>query len=394
MTGDGVQDSLVSHLVSQFTLPLAGITVLDLTRAVSGPFCTMNLGDLGARIIKIEEQGSGDECRRWGPPFVGPDSAYFLGINRNKESVTLDLKAEAGREALLKLCARVDVVIENFRPGVMKRLGADYASLGREDLIYVSISGFGQTGPNQTKAGYDIMVQAMSGLMAVSAYPDGPPVKSGFPVADIVTSFYASQAILASLFARTRTGKGRYIEIALLEAMLGVMCSVTSSWLLTRTETKPMGAMQTSIVPYQIFRCSDGMMVIGAPNERLWHGVCRTLGLEHLVADLRFARNELRVKNRGELIPILEAVLIQQPRGHWMAALEAEQVPCGPVLSTSELLESSGYRERGAIVPMADSERGDVEVLRNPMRFSDVELPLAPAPRLGQHTAKVLAELE
>ena len=354
----------------------------------------MNLGDLGARIIKIEDQGAGDECRRWGPPFVGPDSAYFLGINRNKESVTLDLKSAAGKEALMKLCAKADVVIENFRPGVMKRLGVDYQSLGREDLIYVSISGFGQTGPNSSKAGYDIMVQAMSGLMAVSAYPDGPPVKSGFPVADIVTSFYASQAILASLFARTRTGKGRYIEIALLEAMLGVMCSVTSSWLLTRTETKPMGAMQASIVPYQIFRCADGMMVIGAPNERLWHGVCRTLGLEHLANNARFESNELRVKNRDELIPMLEAVLIHEPRAHWMAAFESEQVPCGPVLSTSGILESPDLRERGAIVPMAVPERGTEEVLRSPMRFSDVELRLEPAPRLGQHTAKVLEELE
>lgn len=379
--------------MNQSALPLEGILVVDLTRAVSGPFCTMNLGDLGARIIKIEDTGTGDECRRWGPPFVGPDSAYFLGINRNKESVTLDLKSEEGKQALLKLCAKADVVIENFRPGVMRRLGADFASLGREDLIYVSISGFGQTGPDSSKAGYDIMVQAMSGLMAVSAYPDGPPVKSGFPVADIVTSFYASQAILASLFARTRTGKGRYIEIALLEALLGVMCSVTSSWLLTHTETKPMGAMQTSIVPYQIFRCADGMMVIGAPNERLWQGVCRTLGLEHLIHDPLYLSNELRVKNRDSLIPCLEAVLIAQPRQHWMSALEREQVPCGPVLSTSEVLESPGVRQRGAIVPMQDAERGDQEVMRNPMRFSDVELRLDPPPRLGQHTAKVLQEL-
>ena len=354
----------------------------------------MNLGDLGARVIKIEEPGAGDECRNWGPPFVGPDSAYFLGINRNKESVALDLKSEEGKRALLRLCAKADVVIENFRPGVMKRLGADYESIGREDLIYVSISGFGQTGPNREKAGYDIMVQAMSGLMAVSAYPDGPPVKSGFPVADIVTSFYASQAILASLFARTRTGKGRYIEIALLEALLGVMCSVTSSWLMTHTETGPMGAMQTSIVPYQIFRCADGMMVIGAPNERLWQGVCRTLGLDQLIHDPRFLRNELRVQNRDALIPLLEAVLAQQPRKYWMSALESEQVPCGPVLSTSEILESPAIRERGAIVPMQDPARGEAEVLRNPMRFSDTELRLDPPPSLGQHTAQVLRELD
>lgn len=369
-------------------LPLEGILVVDMTRAVSGPFCTMNLGDLGARIVKIEEPGSGDECRKWGPPFVGEDSAYFLGINRNKESVTLDLKKPEGRSALLRLCAKADVVIENFRPGVMKKLGADYESLGRADLIYVSISGFGQTGPNRAKPGYDIMVQAMSGLMAVSAYPDGPPVKCGFPVADIVTSFYAGQAILASLFARGRDGKGRYIEIALLEAMLGVMCSVTSSWLIAHTGTKPMGAMQTSIVPYQIFRCADGMMVIGAPNERLWQALCRALKLDALIEDTRFVKNELRVEHRAELIPLIEAELIRQPRRHWMSVLEGEQVPCGPVLSTGEILESPAIRERGAITKI-----GGTEVLRNPMRFANTELRLDPPPKLGEHTSKVLEEL-
>jgi crotonobetainyl-CoA:carnitine CoA-transferase CaiB-like acyl-CoA transferase len=380
------------------SLPLAGVLVLDLTRAVSGPFCTMNLGDLGARVIKIEEPGAGDECRGWGPPFVGKSSAgktsaYFLGINRNKESVTLDLKSPEGKSALRKLCAKADVVIENFRPGVMHRLGADYASIGREDLIYLSISGFGQTGPDRERAGYDILVQAMSGLMAVSAYPDGPPVKSGFPVADIVTSFYASQAILASLYAREKTGKGRYIEIALLEAMLGVMCSVTSSWLLAHQETKPMGAMQASIVPYQIFHCADGMMVIGAPNERLWKALCRTVGREDLTEDPRFLRNELRVKHKDELIPLIEAELIHQPRQHWIEAFEKEQVPCGPVLTTGEILESPKLRARGAVVEMQDPELGTIEALRSPMRFDDVDLRLDPAPALGADTAKVLREL-
>ena len=380
-------------MVQPRALPLAGITVLDLTRAVSGPFCTMNLGDLGARIIKVEDTGAGDECRGWGPPFIGPDSAYFLGINRNKESIALDLKSPEGRRALLQLCAKADVVIENFRAGVMKRLGADYDSLGREDLIYVSISGFGQDGPESGRAGYDILVQAMSGLMTVSAYPDGPPVKCGFPVADIVTSFYASQAILASLFARERDGKGRYVDISLLESLLGVMCSVTSSWLLARKEVKPMGATQGSIVPYQIFRCADALMVIGAPNERLWQGFCRALGREDLIADPRFAKNELRVKHRPELIPIVEAELARQPRAYWIEALEREQVPCGPVLSTPEALQLPVIRERNAILTMHDPVTGPVETLRNPMRFAGMEQRLDPPPRVGEHTAKILAEL-
>jgi formyl-CoA transferase len=188
-------------------LPLTDVLVVDLTRAVAGPFCTMNLGDMGARVIKVEEPGRGDETRHWGPPFIQGESAYYLGINRNKESVALDLKTPDGIRLLRKMCARADVVVENFRPGVTKRLGIDYESLGREDLIYVSISGFGQTGPDQHKAGYDMMIQAMSGLMLVSAYPGGPPVKCGFPVSDILVSLYAGQAIAASLFARTRDGK-------------------------------------------------------------------------------------------------------------------------------------------------------------------------------------------
>jgi crotonobetainyl-CoA:carnitine CoA-transferase CaiB-like acyl-CoA transferase len=370
------------------SLPLHGVLVLDLTRAVSGPFCTMNLGDLGARVIKIEEPGAGDECRGWGPPFIGSTSAYFIGINRNKESVTLDMKSPEGKAALLKLCAKADVIIENFRPGVTQRLGIDYASLNRDDVVYLSISGFGQTGPDRERAGYDILVQAMSGLMAVSAYPDGPPVKCGFPVADIITAFYASQAILASLYAREKTGKGRYIEIALLEAMLGVMCSVTSSWLLAHQDTKPMGAMQASIVPYQIFRCADGMMVIGAPNERLWKSLCRTIGREDLPEDPRFLRNELRVKHRLELIPLIEEKLILEPRQHWIEAFERDQVPCGPVLTTGEILESPKLRARGAVVNV-----DGMEVLRSPMRFDSVDLRLDPAPALGADTERVLQEL-
>jgi crotonobetainyl-CoA:carnitine CoA-transferase CaiB-like acyl-CoA transferase len=373
--------------------PLEGVLVLDLTRAVSGPFCTMNLADLGARVIKVEDTGAGDECRQWGPPFVGPDSAYFLGINRNKESLTLDLKSPEGRRTLLQLCAKADVVIENFRPGVMKRLGADYQSLEREDLIYVSISGFGQDGPDSGRPGYDILVQAMSGLMTVSAYPDGPPVKCGFPVVDIVTSFYASQAILASLFSRERTGKGRYVDISLLESMMGVMCSVTSAWLLAKTETKPMGATQGSIVPYQIFKAADGMMVIGAPNERLWQGFCRALEREELANDPKYARNELRVKHRHELIHTIETELAKHPRQYWLSAFEREQVPCGPVLSTPEILESPVIRQRKAVVPLQDPVSGPVEVLRSPMRFAGLEPRLEPPPRLGEHTAKILQEL-
>ena len=377
-------------------LPLDGILVVDLSRAVAGPFCTMNLGDFGARIIKIEEPGLGDETRHWGPPFVQSESTYWLGINRNKESVALDLKTGEGRAALLRIIAKADVVIENFRPGVTKRLGIDYASLcesqSREDLIYVSISGFGQTGPDRHKAGYDMMIQAMSGLMAVSAYPDGPPVKCGFPVADVITSLYAGQAIAALLFARTRDGKGRFVELALLDGMLAAMCSVTSSWLLAHKEPKPMGAMQANIAPYQIFHCADGMMVVGALNQRLWEGLCAALERPEWLLDPRFRDNGLRVTNREQLAPLVESVLVRETRAHWMEVLERAGVPCGPVWSIGEVLEAPIVRDRGSIIAPEHPQLGRLEMYANPTRIEGTGLRRDPPPLLGEHTERVLSE--
>ena len=386
--------ALVSQTMDQRALPLAGVLVVDLTRAVAGPFCTMNLGDFGARVLKIEEPGCGDETRHWGPPFVQSESTYWLGINRNKESVALDLKSTAGRDALLCIIAQADVVIENFRPGVTERLGIDYASLHREDLIYVSISGFGHSGADRNKAGYDMMIQAMSGLMAVSAYPDGPPVKCGFPVADIITSLYAGQAIAAALFARTRDGRGRYIELALLDGLLAAMCSVTSSWLLAGKEPKPMGAMQANIAPYQIFRCADGMMVVGALNQRLWESMCRALDRIAWLSDARFTENGLRVQHREALAALIEAVLIEQTRAHWIGVFERANVPCGPVWSIGEVLEAPVVRERGSIIAPEHPQLGRLEMFANPTRMADTAFPQEPPPLLGEHTERVLHEFE
>lgn len=373
-------------------LPLEGILIVDLTRAVAGPFCTMNLGDLGARVIKIEEPNTGDETRHWGPPFVQSESTYWLGINRNKESVALDLKSPEGHAALLRMIAKADVLIENFRPGVAERLGLSPEALNRQDLISVSISGFGQTGPGRHLAGYDMMIQAMSGLMTVSAYPGGPPVKCGFPIADVLTSLYAGQAIAAALYARTQDGLGRRIELALLDGLLAAMCSVTSSWLLARKEPAPMGAMQANIAPYQIFRCADGMMVVGALNQRLWEGLCRALGQAAWLADPRFSENSLRVKNREILAPMVEAELIRETRSHWMQALEKEQVPCGPVWSIGEVLESPLVRERGSVIAPEHPQLGRLEIYANPTRIQDTELAKEPPPLLGEHTEAVLRE--
>ncbi len=373
-------------------LPLQGILVVDLTRAVAGPFCTMNLGDLGARVIKIEEPKTGDETRHWGPPFVQSESTYWLGINRNKESVTLDLKSPEGHAALLRILAKADVLIENFRPGVAERLGLSPEALHRPDLISVSISGFGQNGPGRHLAGYDMMIQAMSGLMTVSAYPGGPPVKCGFPIADVLTSLYAGQAIAAALYARTQDGLGRRIELALLDGLLAAMCSVTSSWLLARKEPAPMGAMQANIAPYQIFQCSDGMMVVGALNQRLWEGLCRALNRTDWLTDPRYADNKLRVQNRDTLAPLVEAELVRETRAHWMQVLEKEQVPCGPVWSIGEVLESPLVRERGSVIAPEHPQLGRLEIYANPTRIADTELAQAPPPLLGEHTEAVLRE--
>ncbi|MGH9662231.1 MAG: CaiB/BaiF CoA transferase family protein [Bryobacteraceae bacterium] len=376
-------------------LPLEGILVLDFTRAVAGPFCTMTLGDLGARVIKVEEPDGGDETRRWGPPFVGGESAYFLGINRNKESLALDLKSPEGLEAARMLARRADVVVENFRPGVMSRLGLGYAELAAENagLVYASVSGFGQSGPDRLKPGYDLIMQAMSGLMVVSGWP-GQPAKAGFPVADILTSMFAGQAILAALFSRTRDGRGRYVEVALLEGMLAAMCSVAPSYLLAGVEPPPMGTGQANIVPYQLFDCADGQVMCGAPNDRIWERFCEALERPEWLADERYRGNRARVRHRAELVAAVEETMRARPVAQWLERLESHGVPCGPVLTIGQVLNHPQVVARGVVVETEHPELGRLRMVGSPMRFDGEPPRYSPPPRLGEHTQKIMDGLK
>lgn len=376
-------------------LPLTGVTVLDFTRAVAGPYATMTLGDLGARVIKIEEPGTGDETRGWGPPFVGAEAAYFLGINRNKESVALNLKDPMGRDAVRRIACRADIVIENFRAGVADRLGIGYRELSSENpnLIYASISGFGQSGPDREKPGYDLIVQGMSGLMLASGHPGGPPVKVGFPIADILAGLFTAQAVLAALHARSNGGGGRYVEISLLESLLAAMCSIAPLYLLTGREPQPVGAAQANIVPYQVFRCRDGLIVAGSPNERLWRRFAEALDRPEWIDDQRYRNNESRTRHRAELVGEIERILAREPSTHWLGRFERHGVPCGPVLSIGQLLAQPQVAARASVAEMDHPDLGVLKTVSSPMRFDGAKAAYKPPPRLGEHTNRVLGEI-
>jgi crotonobetainyl-CoA:carnitine CoA-transferase CaiB-like acyl-CoA transferase len=374
--------------------PLEDILVLDFTRAVAGPFCTMMMGDLGARVIKIEEEQAGDETRQWGPPFLDGESTYFLSMNRNKESVAANLKSEEGRRLALSIARRADVVIENFRPGVAARLGIGYAALSALNprLIYASVSGFGQTGPQGDKAGYDLILQAMSGSMHISASPLQQAVKVAFPVADILAALFASNAILAALHARNKSGLGRYIEISLLEGMLCAMSNLATGTLNTGSEPRRVGTAQPNIVPYQLFQCRDASIVLGAPNERLWTKVCQALGHPEWLTDPRFQGNAKRNEHRDELVALMEAVLREGDAAQWIEKLETHEVPCGPVSTLSQALAQPQIAARGTVVETDHAKLGKIRLVANPMRMHDFAPSYRAPAALGEDTARVRAE--
>ena len=289
--------------------PLHGFRVLDLSRVLAGPYCTMVLGDLGADVIKVEPP-DGDETRAWGPPFAGGESAYYLCVNRNKRGMTVNLKTEEGRDIVRKLAGRSDVLVENFRPGTLARFGLDYETLrsGSPGLVYCSISGFGQTGPLRDRPGYDFMIQAMGGLMSFTGEPDGEPMKVGVAVTDITAGLYAVIAILAALQARTVSGEGQYLDISLFDSQLGWLANVASNFLVSGNLPKRYGNAHANIVPYQSFRASDGYFALPVGNDKQFARLCNLIGRPELASDARFATNTARVNHREKLIPLLETV--------------------------------------------------------------------------------------
>ena len=354
----------------------------------------MMLGDLGARVIKVEEEALGDETRQWGPPFLDGESTYFLSMNRNKESLAVNLKSPEGRRLVTSIARRADVVIQNFRPGVAARLGIGYEQLAAVNprLVYVSISGFGDTGPAREKAGYDLILQAMCGLMHVSASPEQGAVKTAFPVADILAALFSSNAILASLFSRTKTGRGRLIEISLLEGMLCAMSNLAAATLNTGHEPARVGTAQPNIVPYQLFHCRDAPIVLGAPNEKLWTRCCEALGHPEWLADPRFQGNARRNENRAALVSLMEAELASDSAAAWIEKLEAHEIPCGPVLTLSQALAQPQVAARAAVAGATHGKLGKIRLVANPMRMNDFAPEYRAPASLGADTDRIRAE--
>ena len=374
--------------------PLHGIRVLDLSRVLAGPYCTMVLGDLGADVIKVESP-EGDETRAWGPPFTGGESAYYLCVNRNKRGIVADFKTAEGRDLLHGLIRRCDVLVENFRPGSLARFALDFESVSaiNPSLIYCSITGFGQTGPLREKPGYDFMIQAMGGIMSVTGEPGGAPMKSGVAVADLFAGQNAVIAILAALQARTHTGKGQHLDISLFDSQLGWLANVASNYLISGNLPKRYGNAHANIVPYQSFQASDGWFVVAVGNDRQFVKMCEVIGKSELVIDERFTTNSARVQNRDALIAILKPVFLTKTVDEWLALI-GDEFPCGPINNLEQVFSMPQVEAREMLIHIQHPTIGELPLVGSPLKFSDtpVEYKLPP-PRLGEHTEEVLKEL-
>ena len=386
---------------------LEGIRVLDLTRVLAGPWATQNLADLGAEVIKVERPGQGDDTRKWGPPFVRdregrdtPDAAYFMAANRGKKSVTLDIAGAEGQEIARRLAAQSDVVVENFKVGDLARYGLDYARLrqGHEGLVYCSITGFGQDGPYRDRPGYDFIIQGLGGLMSVTGERDdlsgGGPQKVGVAVADLFTGMYATSAIVAALFHRERTGEGQHIDLALLDAQVAMLANLSAAYLASGRVPGRMGNAHQAIVPYQVFRAADGFLIVAVGNDGQFARFCEVAGLEALATDPRYATNPARVAHRDELVAVIAGRLATRPAAEWLAALEAAQVPCGPINDLAQVFADPQVLHRGMVATLPHAAAGEVRVVANPVRFSATPARSERAPpRLGEHTDEVLGGL-
>jgi len=378
-------------------LPLDGFRVLDFTRFLAGPYCTMVLADLGADVIKLEQPGSGDDARLYGP-FINGESYSFAQVNRGKRSVCLDLKDPRGAALVKALALRADLVIESFRPGVARRLGLGYEALrnaDRPDLLYCSISGYGQTGPYQDRPGFDIMAQGVSGLMRMTGHPDGRPAKAGIAVNDLAAGMTAVQAVLAAQLVRQRTGQGQYIDISLVDAVLAWTVWEAGAWFGAGTVATPTGTRHRLSAPYQAYRTKDGYVTIGAGSERLWRRTAAALGLPGLLEDPRFGTPASRIAHVAELEDEIERATVTRTTREWTDALDAAGVPAGPVLRYDEALADPQVEAREMIREMEHPLMGRIRALGQPAKYS-VSVPGAyhrPPPWLGQHTAQVLTEL-
>jgi crotonobetainyl-CoA:carnitine CoA-transferase CaiB-like acyl-CoA transferase len=371
--------------------PLNGIRVLDFTRVIAGPFCTMMLGDLGAEIIKIEPPPSGDDARNVGPPFVEGESVYFMSFNRNKKSLVLDLKTPEGKALIHRLAEKADVTVENFRPGTGSKLGIDYPTLKEINprIICCSISAFGHTGPLSNDPGYDITIQAMSGSMSITGEPDRPPVKIGIPLGDTAGGMYAAYAIISALYARERTGRGQAIDIALYDALVAQLSYHAGYCLMAGVIPEPQGTGHPNRVPYQAFKTKDISIIVAIFTEEFWQKFCPLIGKEELIRDPRFKDNAGRVKYRHVLIPILEKVFETKTGDEWLAILKG--IPSAPLNTIDRALSHPQTLARQMVESISHPQCGDISVLGNPVKLSDMRaFSFKPPPLLGQHTEEIL----
>ena len=392
--------------MSQRPAPLTGIRVLDLTRVLAGPWCTQNLADLGAEVIKIERPGSGDDTRAWGPPYLkdeaGNDTseaAYYLSANRNKLSVALDIASPRGAELVRELALQSDILVENFKVGGLSKYGLDYDSLKEINprLIYCSITGFGQTGPYASRPGYDFMIQGMGGLMSITGerddLPGGGPQKAGVAVADLMTGMYSTVGILAALHERSRSGVGQHIDMALLDCQVAMLANQNLNFMTSGSAPKRAGNAHQNLVPYQVFAASDGHLIVAVGNDSQFRNYCGAIGLPELSADPRFSTNPQRVKNREELVPLLAERMATGGRDHWLAALEGVGVPAGPINTLDQVYEDPHVLARGMKRELPHPAAGKVPMAASPLKFSGSPVEYRrPPPMLGEHTGQVLSE--
>lgn len=376
---------------------LSGIRVLDFTRVVSGPYCTQLLSDLGAEVVKIERPGSGDDSRAFGPPFVKGESAYFLSLNRGKKSVVIDLATESGRDTARRLARKSDVVVENYRIGYMASVGLDYKTLAADNdrLVYCSMTAFGETGPYKDRAGYDVMVSALGGMMGLTGMPGGPPVKTGVALLDVATGLHAATAICAALYERERSGQGQRIELSLLGVQLSTLINAASVYLVGGEVMGPQGNTHVSIVPYGAFRAADGHVVIGAANDSMFARLCAVLGVPELAHDVRFVTNAKRVGHRQELESLIGEKLVGATVAEWVDRIAAAGVAVAPVNTIREVFSDPQVVASGQVAKFEHSTLGEIELVGSPIHMDRTPARHQGAPPiLGEHTQEILAELD
>ena len=377
-------------------MPLEGVKVLDLTQIMAGPYCTMMLADMGADVVKVEKPNGGDDTRRMGPPFIEGESAAFLGINRNKRSIVIDLRSDPGRELAQRMARQSDILVQNFRPGALERMGLGYEQVREINpaIVYCTISGFGATGPYARRGGFDLVTQGMSGLMSVTGHTDGPPVKVGVPICDLNAGMFGAIGILTAYINRLRTGQGQHVDTSLLEGGIAYTFWESAMYFATGDVPDPKGSAHRLTAPYQAFETSDGYVNVGAANQANWERLCAAIGRDELVSDPRFVAPSDRMSNVDELVSTLEDIFSQESSAHWLKTLENAGVPCGPIYDLEQVYADPQVQSREMMVETDHPVAGRVKNIGIPIKLSETPGRFQrPAPTLGQHTDEVLREL-